>query len=192
MLIRNLIRPARSLGRFRTCDVAFQYRMGAGFAGDVNRGHPASIQPCLIDAAAPPTLSGQAVVVDPTTQGVRPLVAGDSALTGIWGVTVRAYPFQQALTGGGRVGAIGFGVAAPNSQQPIDVLTAGYIMVNVVGATLKGAPVFIWIAASSGAHVQGGFEQAATGGSTISLDTARYFWNSPPDASGIAELRIVV
>lgn len=186
----KIIHP-RSLGRMRVGDVAFQFRMGAGFAGDVNRGHPASILPCLIDAAAPPTLSGQPVVIDATTQGVRPLVAGDSALTNIWGVVVRSFPFQQ-MTTALQAGAVALGVSGPNLQQPIDILTAGYIMVNVNGQTLKGGAVFVWIAASSGAHVQGGFESAGSGGNTIALDTGRYFWNSPPDATGVAELRIVV
>jgi hypothetical protein len=166
------------------------FRMNAGAPGDVNRGHPASIQPCLIDPNAPPTLYGQAVTVDPTTQGVRPLVAGDSALTTIWGVTVRPYPIQQATTAN-NYGAVAYGNLAPPLLQPIDVMTAGYIFVPVVGSPVKGGTVYIWYAAASGSHVQGGFEASSTGGSTLTLST-NYAWNSPPDANGNAELKILV
>src|ERR1039458_1133298 len=153
--MRNkLIDPRRSLGRFRTCDVAFAFRAGAGFPGDVNRGHPASIQPCSIDASAPPTQYGQAVVVDPTTQGVRPIVAGDSALTWIWGVVCRPYPFQQSTTSLS-YGAANFGVAGVANAQPIDVMTGGYMIVSVssvYGAPVKGAPVFIFYNPTGAGH----------------------------------------
>ena len=38
--------------RQKTRDVAFTFRMGAGFAGDVNRTHPASIEPVMIECMA--------------------------------------------------------------------------------------------------------------------------------------------
>lgn len=171
--------------RYRTLDTAIAFRMGAGFPGDVNRGHPASIQPCQVDLAAPPTAYGQAVVVDGPSDSVRPISAGDGALTAIWGVTVRPYPIQQATTAN-NYGAIGYGAGAPPVQQPIDVLRGGYVMVSVVGQPQKGGAVFVWFAASGGGHVQGGFEAAATGGSTLAVAGAQ--WNSPPDANGVAEL----
>lgn len=171
---------------FRTCDTAIAFRMGAGFPGDVNRGHPASIQPCAIDLANPPTAYGQPVVVDAGTESVRPLGAGDTALTEIWGVTVRPYPIQQASSSN-QYGAVPYGGAGVPTQQPIDVLRGGYIMVPVVGAPNKGGAVFIWVAASGGGHVQGGFEVQATGGSTCTLSNA-YQFNSPADANGICEL----
>lgn len=188
-LIETLAMPAivrRSRGRFRTCDTSFTFRMGAGFAGDVNRGHPASIQPCLIDPNAPPTAYGQAVLVDATSQGVRPLVAGDIAVTEIWGVTARPYPIQQPTTAN-NYGAAPYGSITPPALQPIDVLRGGYIMVQVVGNPVKGGSVYIWCAASGGGHTIGGFEAAASSGNTAALD-ANYQWNSPPDSSGIAEL----
>jgi hypothetical protein len=184
----NVSRARRSYGRHRTCDTAFTFRMGAGVPGDINRGHPVSIQPCLIDPNAPPTAYGQAVLVDPTTQGVRPLVAGDSAVTDIWGVTARPYPIQQATTSS-NYGAVGYGGIAPPLLQPIDVMREGYMMVSVVGAPLKGGIVYIWYAAASGAHVQGGFEASNTGGSTLAL-SGKYVWNSPADTTGVAELAI--
>jgi hypothetical protein len=176
------------LGRSRTRDVAFTYRMGAGFAGDVNRTHPFSVEPCLIDAAAPPLGYGLAVLVDPTTNGVRQMAAGDSGGTYIYGVTVRPYPTQQQS--GGMSSA--FGSVAPPVSGVIDVAKIAYIMVPIVntGGTpaAKGGAVFVWVAASGGGHLQGGFETAATGGSTIALPNYMATFNGPADASGIGEL----
>lgn len=175
--------------RFRTVDTSVQFRMGAGVPGDVNRGHPASIQPAIIDPNSPPTAYGQAVVIDGATNGARPIGAGDGALTEIWGVTVRPYPIQQPTTANS-YGEAPYGTSAPPALQPVDVLRGGYVMVSVntsVAAPVKGGAVYIWYAASGGGHVQGGFEGGATGGSTIALDSS-YQWNSPPDSNGIAEL----
>jgi hypothetical protein len=191
----NLILPEKRrlvAERFRTTDTAIAFRMGAGFPGDVNRGHPCSIQPCVIDLSAPPTAYGQAVLIDPTTQGVRPIVAGDQALVTIWGVTVRPYPIQQATTGNPYGEVFYGGSGGVPSAQPADVLRGGYIFVNVNtlnGSPIKGGPVFIWAAASGGGHTQGGFEGATGGGiNTMALDTTEYMWNSPADSTGVAEL----
>lgn len=177
----------RFVGRVRTHDIAFQYRMGAGFPGDVNRTHPASIEPTLIDSSAPPLGYGLAVVVDPTTQGVRQMAAGDSSLDAIYGITVRPFPTQQSSAS--NFGAIGIGAATPPTSGVMDVLRSGYIMSVLSGSTqpVKGGRVYVWVAASSGAHIQGGFEAAATGGSTIELDEKTYF-NGPADASGVVEV----
>jgi hypothetical protein len=193
-LIRNLIGKSRKEGEYvgthRTHDAAFTFRMPTGFPGDISRAVQSGIaEPCLVDLNAPPTAYGQAVVVDPTTQGVRPIVAGDAALTAIYGVTVRPFPIQQASAT--NYGAVGLGgVQAPPSSQPIDVLRFGYILVTLqnfaVNNSLKGGAVYIWYAASAGNHVQGGFEAAATGGSTLLLADANF--NGPAGADGVVEL----
>jgi hypothetical protein len=190
----NLILPEKRrlvAERFRTTDTAIAFRMGAGFAGDVNRGHPASIQPCALDLANPPTAYGQAVMIDPTTQGVRPVGLGDQALTIIWGVTVRPYPIQQSTTSNPYGEVFYGGGAGVPTMQPADVLRSGYIFVtcNILnGSPLKGGSVFIWTAVTGGGHIQGGFEGATGGGSTMALNPAEYQWNSPPDSTGVAEL----
>ena len=173
-------------------DVSFQYRMGAGFAGDVNRTHPASIEPCLIDASAPPTAYGQAVLVDATTQGVRPIAAGDQSnsvdLT-IYGITVRPFPFQQSTASLANAQA-NIGAATPPVSGVIDVLRAGYIMAQLnanVTAPAKGGRVYVWAAATSGDHVQGGFETAYSAGNTVLLD-GRYTYNGGEDSTGIVEI----
>ena len=174
-------------GRMSAIDVAFGYRMPAGFAGDVNRTHPASIEPCLLDGTAPPTFYGQAVVVDPGSQGVRRIGAvDDTALTDIYGVTVRPYPIQQQ-TGGM---SAPFGAGAIPTAQPVDVLKSGYIMVPVLGTPVKGGVVYVWAKPASGNHVPGGFEAAASAGNTIALPVNSYTFNGGPDAGGICEVII--
>lgn len=174
-------------GRRFTRDIAFTYRMPGGFAGDVNRTHPASIEPALMDPTSPPTYFGQTVVVAAASQGVRAVgVVDDSALTDIYGVVCRAYPIQQSSGGM----AASFGSGAPPINQPVDILKSGYIMVPVNGVPIKGGQAFVWAKPTSGAHIQGGFEAAATGGSTISLPLNSYTFNGGPDANGICEVII--
>jgi hypothetical protein len=168
---------------------AFTFRAGAGFPGAVTRQENSIIEPVLIDASAPPLLFGVPVVIDPTTQGIRPLVAGDSALTTFYGVLVR--PFPTSTASATNFGAVPLGTAGvPPTSGPADVLVSGYINVQVpVGSTaaVKNGAVFIWIAATSGVHIQGGFETAASGGNTIAIAGTTHF-NGPQDANGIIEL----
>lgn len=174
----------------RTKDVAFPYRMGAGFQGEPNRSmFGAVIEPELINTTTPPLFYGCAVVVDTTTNSVRALAAGDTALTSIYGVTVRPFPTQQASTST-NWGQIALGTpVAPPSSGVLDVMREGYIFVKVnAGTATKKGPAYVWVAASSGNHVQGGFEATATGGSTIAITNA--WFNGPADAAGIAELFI--
>lgn len=192
-VLDRLLPGSRPMGVFRGRWLvrdgnAFAFRMGNTSLGTVNRTHPADILPCLVDINAPPTGFGQPVVVDATTQGVRPLAAGDTALDSVYGFTVRPFPFQQGSTT--NFGAASFGGEAPPTNQAIDVLLSGFItalMSNPAAPAVKGGRVFIWIAASSGAHVQGGVEAGATGGSTIELDEKSSF-NGPADANGNVEI----
>lgn len=171
----------------RTLDIAIGYRMGAGYPGDVNRMHPGGIVPRLMDAANPIRLYG-----DPCTLGaansVRGFLAGDTALTRIRGVLVR--PGIAQPTTGGLTQTLGAGTP-PQSATPVDIIEDGYVMVkcNNVGAgapTLGGA-VYVWVAASAGQDVQGGF-RAAANASAILIGNAE--WASPPDSGGVAELRV--
>lgn len=179
------------LGRFRFADAidpsAFPYRMGAGYPGDINRTHPASVEPAKIDASAPPTGYGQPVLYDATTNGVRPFAAGDQSDTvakGV-GVTVRPYPIAQRSGGD----SASFGAATPPTSGPIDILKYGYIMVqlNDVTAVLhKGDPVYVWAVATSTIHTQAGIEAVASAGNTTQLKNA--YFNGPADANGVAEI----
>jgi len=169
--------------------VAFPFRMGAGSAGDVSRSHPASVVPRVVDSSNPPTLYGGLVLFDDNaTNGVRAPASGDAsfALVSGAGLVVRPYPFQQQATAS--YGSIGFGAGTPPTQGIIDICESGYVVAKVNGSPVLGAPVYVWCAASTGSHVQGGFETAPSSGNTLQLD-AKTTFGSPADANGLAEIR---
>ena len=174
--------------RAKTRDIAYTFRMGAGFPGDVNRTHPASIVPGLINTTNPVAAYGFAAVIDGATNSYRGLIATDDALTSIDGILVRPYPTQQ-MTGGM---SASIGAAAAPTSGVADFLEDGFVIAvcNNFAANppVKGGTVYVWIDPSSGNHVQGGFEAAATAGSTIALTNAR--WNGPTDANGVTEIRV--
>lgn len=175
--------------RAKTRDVAFTYRMGAGFPGDVNRTHPASILPGLMDVDEPILAYGFPTLLDVSANTYRAVNATDDAITVIDGVLVRPYPTQQ--TTGGMSASIGS--ATPPVTGVIDVLDDGFIMVQcnnfAAASPVKGGAVYIWTAASAGQHVLGGFEAAATGGSSTAKITNAKF-NGPPDVNGVCELQV--
>lgn len=185
----------RHLGRFRTKDntsTSILYALPAGAPGTATRLHPDSIWPALIDGSAPPLYYGQGVVIDATTQGVRPLVAGDLVSTAfdVYGITVRPYPLQQ--TSGGMSSS--FVNATPPAFGIIDVLTIGGILIqfnNSGSAPVKGAQAYIWAAATSGAHTQGLWETAAgTPGTNTNLAGVppRTSYQGGWDANNVGEI----
>lgn len=187
-LISLALAAAFATARVRTTDVAFTYRMGAGFAGDVNRTHPASIFPALLNGTNPIAAYGFPGLANAADGTVRGFIAADQGTTvSAAGVLVRPYPVQQSS--GGMSQTLG-GSAAPAANQPQDFLDAGFILVKVPAgsAPQRGATVYVWCTASSGAHVQGGFEIAASAGNTAVLKNAAFVGGA--DANGIAEVRV--
>jgi hypothetical protein len=186
----GLILPPSYRGRHKVRDVAFPFRMGAGSVGTVTRTHPASIFAFLNDTTDPLTAFGQACLFNGANNDVRSILTSDDEITAIAGVSVRPYPFAGTPTA--TVGSPSpFGGEGPASGLQVDILRSGSILVPVSGLTEGGtpnlgAPVYIWVAASAGDHVLGGFE-TETSGSTITLD-AKTAWGGPADANGIAEL----
>lgn len=170
--------------RSATRDISYGFRAPGGIPGDVNRSHPVEIEPAGPNVTNPPDLYGCALLVDTATNTVRKMLAGDTAITRIYGILARAYPVQQSS--GANYGAATIGSAAPPTNQALDVCKEGYIMARVNGSPTKDGAVFVWVAASSGNHIQGTFEAAATGGSTAAITNARF--NGPPDASGNVEI----
>jgi hypothetical protein len=178
----------RFVGRMRTHDdTALKYRMGAGYAGAVNRSHPASIEPCFPDQTNPPTDFGQPVVIDGSSHLPRAILYTDNGADAIYGITVRPFPIQQAQASNDYA-AIGLGSNGLPKSQAMDVLRSGYIMakLNVTGA-VKGGRVYVWAVATSGSHVIGGFEVAACSGKTVLLDEKSYY-NGVEDANKIVEI----
>lgn len=171
----------------RTRDVAITYRMGIGFPGDVNRAHPASILPGLIDSANPLRAYGEAALFG-TGSNYRAVLAADQSATAqkIAGVLVRPYPTQQSSGGS----SASFGAATPPQSGVADFMHQGFIMVKgKAGMTVKkGDPCYIWAIATSGANIQGEFQAAATANSTVLCSNARY--NGPADANGNVEIEV--
>lgn len=166
---------------------AFAFRQPAGFAGDISRTHPQTwVEPGLNDATNPVPFYGSAVLLT-NVNSYRGMLAGDTGVTVINGIASRPYPIQP-LTAPGSFGAVAFGGLVLPMSGEIAIVKQGYVMVPVVGTPVKGGAVFVWVAATAGANVQGGFQAAATGGSTAALTNCKF--NGPPDANGIGEIII--
>lgn len=174
--------------RARTNDVAFTYRMGAGFPGDVNRTHPVSILPGLMNTTNPVRLYGDPVLIDTATNSYRAFLATDTAVTKLAGVLARPFPTQQ--TSGGMSSALG--AATPPTSGVVDVVDEGFVLVRcnnyVALPPTKGGAVYIWVTANSGVHVQGGFESINNGVNTVAITNARF--NGPPDSNGVCEVQV--
>mgnify|MGYP000732837069 CR=1 FL=1 len=173
--------------RARTCDVAFPYRMGAGFPGDVNRTHPASIFPVLTDTTDVIAAYGNPVLNKTSNNTVKGFVAADTTTPVlVAGFAVRPYPTQQMSGGAGAT----IGAAVPPTSGVVDILEDGYIMSKLpAGASVtRGGAVYVWFAATSGNNIQGGLVASATGGSTALITNAKF--NGPADASGNVEVRV--
>ena len=170
--------------RARTHDVAFQFRMGAGFPGDVNRTHPASIIAGLMDQTNIVRLFGDIVLTG--TNAYRGILSSDTATLNAAGVAVRPYPTQQASGGMSST----FGVGAPATNQPLDIINDGYVIVKCnVGTPAKGGAVYVYTGASTGSHVQGsGVETSA--GANLTL-VSNMMFNGPADANGYCEVRVI-
>lgn len=172
--------------------VAFTFRMGAGFAGDVSRAHPFGVEPVLNDPTNPVLAYGLACVYTATGNTVRQMAAGDSSLTNISGILVRPFPQQapsapQIYGGTGTVAAPFGDIGTPPAGQPVDILKQGYIAVPIVGTPVKGGAVFVWTGATGGGHRLGGFETAA--GTTLAIETdGRTYFQGGVDAFGIGEV----
>lgn len=186
-------------GRRYVRDVAFPFRMGAGFAGDINRTHPFSTEPNFNDATHPVAAFGYPCLVNSAGNGVRGIIASDTTLpVGIWGIVTRPWPFQQALTAGTPYGGIGFDTSpgVPASGQAVDVLKSGYVMVKVYGVTtalVKGTPAYVRVViggSSPAGVVVGGIESVndTSGGGALTVLIPNAYFNGAPDSNGIAEL----
>lgn len=175
------------VSRASTRDVAFTFRMGAGYPGDVNRTHPASVLPGLINTTTPPRFYGDFVLHD-GANGYKGVVAGDQSATALKfaGVLVRPYPSQQRS--GGDSAALG--EAVPPTSGVADFLDDGFIMVKIpAGQTVvKGGTVYVWCTATETTNVQGRCVGAATATKTVPVANA--YFNGPADSNGNVEVRV--
>ena len=170
--------------RAMTMDVAYLYGVGSLLAGTVARAHPFEVEAGRINVALPPQSYGCAVLASGANNDLKGVTTTDTGVTRLYGVSVLPYPTSQVTGGMGS----GFGVATPPATGVMDVLRSGVIAVRVAGTVKKDDPAFVWVAASTGNHVQGTFENSASAGNTAAITNARFA--GPADANGIAELHV--
>jgi hypothetical protein len=166
--------------------VAYLLNMPSGFPGVPTRVEHMTSEAQQIDAAAPPTAYGTAVVMDAATGTVRPPVAADVA--GFYGLYIRPYPTQ------------GFGVPPGSLNDPIgggtppvvgtaNVMRRGYMICQLGGAApaVKNAPVNVWTGAAGGGQVPGNVTAVApAAGTVVALPNAVFM--SAADANGLVEV----
>jgi hypothetical protein len=152
--------------------------MPAGIPGIVTRPSMATVEPQVYSVTNTFPAYGVAAKVG-TDFGMQPLTTGDAA-TALYGLLIKPFPTNASQSG--------LGVSVPPVSGICDILKRGYMMVllNGAAAATKDGQVYIWIAASSGAHVIGGFEAAASSGNTIA--PAGLVFTGPADASGNVEV----
>lgn len=178
------------LARLRTTDISFLAQSPLGFIGRLTRTVPApKVYPYMQDATNPVASFGLAVMAT-SSNTVRNMLAGDTAVTSIFGVSVGSFPFQQQATANYGSASIG-GVTAAPSTGVLDVNKSGSQLVYCNSAQAPTAtltsPVYVWIAASTSTHIQGGFETASATTNTAGPIPNAYF-NGPGDSTGAIEL----
>lgn len=169
-----------------TMDVAYVQRMPAGIPGDINRAWvDLAVFPEIPDSENP--IPAYGVVVKVSSGKVVPVGAG-SVAADIYGVIARPYPLQQVTTTG-YSGAVDLGPASavPPTKGTVDIMKQGCMTVLLGGdaAATKAGQAYIWIAATAGNKVQGGWVAAADGGNTIAAPAQ---FRGPADADGNVEI----
>ncbi|KVL18657.1 hypothetical protein [Burkholderia cepacia] len=161
---------------------AYQYRMPAGFAGDLQRAEVATIETQLIDPAAPPTAFG--VPVKMVNGKIQPINNAADTAALVYGVNLRAYPIQGN-------GNDPLGTSTPPTSGPTDILKRGYFNAALSGTApaTKNGTVYVRVAAAAAGKPLGGFEAAADGTNTVAMP-ANWYFTGPADAYGIVEIAV--
>jgi len=133
---------------------AYTFRMPAGFAGDLQRAEIATIEPQLINSAAPPLSFGVAIKL--VGGLVTPINASTDTSANVYGVNLRPYPIQGN-------GTDPLGTSTPPTSGVTDILRRGYVDVVLNGTTsaAKGGTVYVRVANVSSGKPLGGFEAAS-------------------------------
>ncbi|KVN62701.1 hypothetical protein [Burkholderia anthina] len=161
---------------------AYQYRMPAGFAGDLQRAEVATIETQLIDPAAPPTAFG--VPVKMVNGKIQPINNAADTAVSVYGVNLRAYPIQGN-------GTDPLGTSTPPTSGPTDILKRGYFNAALGGTApaTKSGTVYVRVAAAAAGKPLGGFEAAVDGTNTVAMP-ANWYFTGPADAYGIVEIAV--
>lgn len=165
--------------------VAYTFRMPSGIPGAISRTWPLVVEGDIVDSANPVLGYGQATVLDAATGKLRAVTSTDTAINGF---VVRPYPISGQGSGGPFNLNYAFDQSVPPTSGVIDRLRQGYMTVKLGGtaSAVKGGAVYVWVAASTGTHVQGQVEAAATSGSTIAVPNAEF--TGAADSNGNVEI----
>lgn len=172
--------------------VSYAYRMGAGFPGDYNRTAAGqTITPEAANPSLPIPAYGMPVAYSVGGGSVRPITAGDTSAVVI-GLLMRDFPSQAMPPNTYGAAQALSSIPVPPTQGPLSVMRRGFAVVNVnsgsSAAAVKGNPVFIWTAAASAGHIQGGLEATESPGNTILFPGVNF--RGPVDSSGNTEVEI--
>lgn len=178
---------ASGFTRVVTHDVAYGFRMGAGFPGDVNRSL-SSIVPNLTDSTDVIQAYGNPVLNKTSSNLVKGFVAADSTTPVICaGFCVRPMPSQQQAQSNFNTA---IGAAAPPTSGVVDIIKRGFVMCKLPAgvSVTKGGLVYVWFAVTSGNNIQGGLVGAASAGNAALITNAKF--NGPADANGNVEVEV--
>lgn len=175
-----------------TRDVAYVRRIPMGIPGTPSRGIGlATIEAQLITpfgTTGAPASYGLPGQIDSVTGQFRIINNTDADS---YGVLMRVYPTSDG--GASTPLNAGFGPGVPPKSGVVDIIVRGYMSVLLgnfaANPCKKNGTVYVWFAASAGNHTIGGFEAAATGGSTLALPD-KYYFTGANDSSGNAEIGI--
>lgn len=163
--LKKLFRPRVAagvfVGRRRTRDMSFLANSPFGFPGRSTRNVPApKIVAGINDGTTPITSFGLFTV--PTSSNTWRNVQPTDLATAIQGLAIQSFPFQPASATNYGAQAIGGLVAVPAGA--LDIMRSGFATLYCNPSTAASAnltsPVCVWLAASTGNHVQGGVEIA--------------------------------
>lgn len=161
---------------------AITFRMNFATPGEVTRPSQSTIEAQPYGATA---FASYGVPVGLVSGLVVPI---NSSGVAVYGILVRPFPTT------GVNASDPLGTSVPPTTGVANILRRGYIGIYLqnfaVNAATPNAPAYVWYAANSGQHVQGGLEAAATGGSTTELNTFPYnaYFACANDANGFCEL----
>ena len=165
---------------------AYLTRAPAGIPGSISRPGNETVEPAYVTpngTTGAPAEFGIGGLIDATTGNWRVVAAGDTAINSF---LVKAFPVAGGNDASNAAQALG--AAVPPAQGVVNIMARGYMTVLLGGSTaaVKGGAVYIWSAASAGAHVIGRVEAASPGGSGFVLPSS--YFTGPADADGNVEI----
>jgi hypothetical protein len=168
--------------------VAYTFRMPAGVPGECTRFNVVgtTIRAEKQNITTPVTQYGVLCFVD--NNGARPIAATDTTTPPQTSIGISIRPYVTSDVGlAYPLGTVGLGSGTPMPSGIIDIMYRGYASVKLNGAAAANhnGAAFVWFAASSAPHVQGGWE-AATNASAFAVPTAAF--TGPADAGANTEI----